>query len=246
MWLIKELGEVSIHSRMLVAKLTSKRQVARRQRIHAISKRHSGGQMGNYARTSTTSHLWTKRFEALNDIGSANAPVTEAPRETFILYKKPSESFVEVYYPFATDKKLADEYVNVYGHIRFGKILEDMDACAGNISYLQADDNNPNTRPLGVVTASVDRIDLLDKLLLDRDMVMRGNVSYVGTSSMEVSINLQSKHPETNQFYPLMLATFTMVALSGGKPVPVNKVVPSTEEEKFLFAVGEGLFSSQI
>lgn len=97
--------------------------------------------------------------------------------------------------PFSTDLALREQYINFYGNLRMGKILEDLDACAGtqpkksipratavltqnvgNVAHAHADDCNPNTRPLTIVTASVDRIDLLDKLLPDRDMRMTGKI----------------------------------------------------------------------
>ncbi len=102
---------------------------------------------------------------------------------------------------------------------------------------MHADDNNPNTRPLALVTASVERIDLLNKLFPDRDMRMTGRnsqiearyrgisllilesgcVAHVGRSSMEVRVELDAKDPATERFYPLVLATFTMVATFNGK-----------------------------
>jgi acyl-coenzyme A thioesterase 9 len=141
--------------------------------------------------------------------------------------------------PFSTDIVLREQYVNYHGGLRFGKILEDLDAMAGNIAHCHADDNNPTTRPLTIVTASVDRIDLLSKLLADRDMRMRGCVSHVGNSSMEVRVDVESFNPETKTFDPLILAHFTMVALWDGKPTPVNKLIPQTEHEKILFDHGE-------
>lgn len=59
-------------------------------------------------------------------------------------------------------------------NFRVGRLLEDLDAMAGNISYKHADDNNPNTRPLSIVTASVDSIDLLNELIPNRDLLMKG------------------------------------------------------------------------
>ena len=44
--------------------------------------------------------------------------------------KKPSDSFINVVYPFRSSKGLRDQYVNHYGDIRVGKILESMDALA--------------------------------------------------------------------------------------------------------------------
>jgi len=125
-------------------------------------------------------------------------------------------------------------------NIRFGKILEDLDACAGNIAFKHADDGNPKTRPLTIVTASVDHISLLHKLHADRDMKMEGAISYVGKSSMEVRLKVSFKEPTSqNSYEPYILATFTMVATFDGKASPVNRIVPETEDEKALFLLGE-------
>jgi acyl-coenzyme A thioesterase 9 len=88
--------------------------------------------------------------------------------------------------PFSKDESLRADYITYVGTIRVGRILEDLvgchgrligvtpfptlsrslpkDALAGTIAYKHCDDGNPSTRPLTIVTASVDRIDLLDKL----------------------------------------------------------------------------------
>lgn len=59
--------------------------------------------------------------------------------------------------PFKSDEDLWSQYVNPSGELRFGKILEDIDAFAGNISYFHCDDDDPETEPLTLVTASCDR-----------------------------------------------------------------------------------------
>jgi len=51
----------------------------------------------------------------------------------FLLDKKPSDSHVEVSLPLGTDLALREQYVNFYGNVRFEKLLEDLDACAGNV-----------------------------------------------------------------------------------------------------------------
>jgi hypothetical protein len=50
---------------------------------------------------------------------------------------------------------------NYIGEILIGKLLEDLDALAGNIAFLHCDDNNPDTRSLHVVTAAVDTIKMV-------------------------------------------------------------------------------------
>jgi acyl-coenzyme A thioesterase 9 len=205
--------------------------------------------LGHSTRTRVTTELWAKRLKTeqeqlqrLTQLMGDNVDLStvvgkEAP--SFLLDKTPAESAIEVNLPFSTDSVLREQYINFYGNLRVGKILEDLDACAGNIAYAHAEDNNPKTRPLTIVTASVDRIDLLNKLLPDRDMRMRGCVTHVGTSSMEIRIEVQSKDPTTESFYPLILATFSMVATFDGKPAPVNRLIPQTDMEKALFAQGE-------
>lgn len=186
------------------------------------------------SRTSITKLLWEKRREYFR---YKNELLKE---ERDVISKTPKESFNEVYYLFKSNEDLCNEYIDMYGTIRLGKILEDLDAMAGNIANIHADDNNPTTRPLNIVTASLDRIDLLSKMELNNDMKMSGCVSYAGRSSLEVRINLESFDHTNNRWQPLLLATFTMVALSNGKPVPINKIEPETETEKLLYQFGEG------
>ena len=62
--------------------------------------------------------------------------------------------------------------------------MEDLDALAGAISYKHTDDGKPDSSPLTIVTASVDRIDLLKPLGVC-DLRLSGHVTYVGYSSME-------------------------------------------------------------
>ena len=61
-------------------------------------------------------------------------------------------------YNFSSDQNLRDAYVDTLGDVLTGKLLEDLDALAGNVAFMHCDDNDPETRPLSLVTASVDRI----------------------------------------------------------------------------------------
>lgn len=55
---------------------------------------------------------------------------------------------------------------------------------AGAISYKHCDNGKPDSAPLTIVTASVDRIDLLKPWNI-RDLRLSGHITYVGYSSME-------------------------------------------------------------
>mmetsp|Transcript_15031 Transcript_15031/g.16718 ORF Transcript_15031/g.16718 Transcript_15031/m.16718 type:complete len:323 (+) Transcript_15031:744-1712(+) len=115
-----------------------------------------------------------------------------------------------------------------------------MDAMAGNVAHMHADDANPVTRPLTIVTASLARIDLLNKLLPDRDLKLSGRVIYVGRSSMEIQVSLDAvPEGQKDGLETLVNAYFTMVATYDGKAAPVNHLVPSCEEEQQLFNTGK-------
>eukprot|EP01114_Cavostelium_apophysatum_P021122 TRINITY_DN7277_c0_g1_i1.p1 TRINITY_DN7277_c0_g1~~TRINITY_DN7277_c0_g1_i1.p1 ORF type:complete len:431 (+),score=50.36 TRINITY_DN7277_c0_g1_i1:14-1306(+) len=188
-------------------------------------------------RTGITAKLWQERKkEQDKHIGIEG---NEAP--SFLVNKAPSDSYTEIHMPFSTDQNLQDQYLSAYGSVRMGRLLEDLDAMAGNIAFKHADDNNPKTRPLTIVTASVDSIHLIKRLHPQRDFVMKGSVTWVGKSSMEIEIRVESKDETTNQTITNVSAVFTMVARDAatGRAAHVNPLVPRTDEEKQRFAVGE-------
>lgn len=95
-----------------------------------------------------------------------------------------SDSYMEMYLPFKSSPPLLEEYIFVDGRIRTGKLLEDLDALAGVIAYKHIDNGDPEAPPVTVVTACVDRLDLLLPKAVE-DYKLLGHVTYVGTSSME-------------------------------------------------------------
>jgi len=115
------------------------------------------------------------------------------PAQTAVRAKAPSDSFCCVELPLKSDAELRDQYVSWRGSLRFAKILEDLDAFAGNVAFLHADDNNPATRAHTLVTAAVDRIDCRKPLVAGVDYLLTGNVSWTGRSSMRVSLSVGEK-----------------------------------------------------
>jgi acyl-coenzyme A thioesterase 9 len=112
--------------------------------------------------------LWAMRHESkerlglTDDLSTSTTQVTQAAAEALAEpkvpgnkeSKTPSESATSISYPFSTDEFLLETYINPWNEIRFGKILEDLDALAGNIAF-----NHVEGTPL-IVTAGVDRIRL--------------------------------------------------------------------------------------
>ena len=80
-----------------------------------------------------------------------------------------------------------ESYSDSHGDILIGKLLEDIDATAGNIAFKHCYDNNPQTRPLNIVTAAVDTIKMsqgVKSLPAHDDIVLSGEVytySYIHT-----------------------------------------------------------------
>lgn len=119
--------------------------------------------------------LWTARQEEKR---KATAQLDEINFEDA---RVPADSVTKIKYNFSSDKFLRERYRNPFGLMRFGKVLEDLDALAGNIAFKHVRDPT-----IEIVTASVDRILLNGLPDLIYDQSLSGKVTYVGTSSMEI------------------------------------------------------------
>lgn len=90
-----------------------------------------------------TNALWETRskiFERLLD------PPLDAPPQSELLTKTPSQSRTTILYNFSTDYILREQYRDPWNEVRIGKLLEDLDALAGTISVKVRTKNTP---PLG-------------------------------------------------------------------------------------------------
>jgi len=153
------------------------------------------------------------------------------------LVKSPAQTFLRVLLPFATDLNLRQQFVNKWGMLRVGKLLEELDAFAGNIAYKFIEDNGV-AAPIAIVTASFDRLDLLQRPLNAQvDLELRGMVTYAGASSMNIDIDLVRADTGT----PLIQAASTFVARDRktNKAVAVPKLRPTTENESRLYEAGK-------
>ncbi|KAI8994999.1 HotDog domain-containing protein [Pilobolus umbonatus] len=169
--------------------------------------------------------------------------------------KTMADSYIEAYLPLKSSPSLLDAYVGTDGNFRIGKIIEDFDALAGTISCKHTD-AFLGGQPITVVTASVDRMELLMPNSIE-DLKISGHVAYVGRSSMEVFVKLETVKnyslEDLNNTSPpdnflakptpntILFARFTMVATSSatGKPTRVNALTLLNEEERELMAFAE-------
>ena len=171
---------------------------------------------------------------SLHHSANTNDPKVDLSR----LVKSPAQTFLRVLLPFATDLNLRQQFVNKWGMLRVGKLLEELDAFAGNIAYKFIEDENGVAAPIAIVTASFDRLDLLQRPLNAQvDLELRGMVTYAGASSMNIDIDLVRADTGT----PLIQAASTFVARDRktNKAVAVPKLRPTTENESRLYVAGK-------
>lgn len=145
------------------------------------------------------------------------------------------------------------------------QILEDLDVFAGFIAYRHCDAGLPTPwSPVTIVTASVDRIFLRHgehRFPADRDVRCVGHVTWVGNSSMEVTVHvgtLEDGEPRSPDItassvrpqlvttvFPadrlILTALFTMVARDPARntAAPVNRLHLTAAAERQLFEAGE-------
>eukprot|EP01117_Protostelium_nocturnum_P007307 TRINITY_DN2612_c0_g1_i4.p1 TRINITY_DN2612_c0_g1~~TRINITY_DN2612_c0_g1_i4.p1 ORF type:complete len:419 (-),score=133.54 TRINITY_DN2612_c0_g1_i4:1255-2511(-) len=169
--------------------------------------------------------------------------------------RSPSTSHKSIKLDFAKNQTLRLNYMNPFGGVRIGFILEELDALAGRIAYSHALGNSsiisevivrPKNdepvkkmeSPITIVTASCERILLHSNLAIDKSLQMEGNVTWVGTSSMEVCIKVfQFKGEEKVE---VMQSFFNMVARDkSNKSSPLPPLLLNNDEERRLFAEGE-------
>ncbi|KAH6765774.1 Thioesterase/thiol ester dehydrase-isomerase superfamily protein [Perilla frutescens var. hirtella] len=184
--------------------------------------------------------LWETKssiFERLLD------PPLDAPPQTELLTKTPSQSRMTILYNFSTDYILREQYRDAWNEVRIGKLLEDLDALAGTISVKHCSDDDSTTRPLYLVTASVDKIVIKKPISVDADLKIDGAVTWVGRSSIKIQLDVTQTSPETADptDSTALTANFIFVArdYKTGKAAPVNRIVPETEREKLLYEAAE-------
>src|SRR5580765_5987539 len=85
-----------------------------------------------------------------------------------------------------------------------------------------------------VVTASIDHLDFLVPVRVGDIVILRSSVNRVFNTSMEVGVKVwvENYHTETNRHVSSAYLTFVAVDGTGGRRLPVARVIPETDEEK--------------
>lgn len=173
--------------------------------------------------TPVTKALWKERMLKRSEGGSRGVPppMDRAPEAQAVQYS------------FRDDVEMLENYRNPWNKMRMGRILEDLDSLAGNIAFAHCDDGDAATLPPLLVTAAVERIRLLRPMHLEHNMTMSGQVVHTGTSSLDIRIAVQQEDATA----PSLVSLFTFVARDpvNGAAVPVNRLVPQTEQQQTWF-----------
>src|SRR5699024_2036165 len=121
---------------------------------------------------------------------------------------------------------------NNHGTLFGGKLMSYIDDIA-SISAMR------HARSL-VVTASTDSVDFLAPVSTKESVCLESFVTWAGTSSMEIFVKAIAENLITGERNIAATAFLTFVAINeDGKPVPVPRVIPGTEEEKYVYNTAE-------
>ncbi|CAG7823644.1 unnamed protein product [Allacma fusca] len=157
--------------------------------------------------------------------------------------RRMKDSYESAVIPITSNSDLRDRYINSHGTVRIGRLFEDLDIFAGHCCYRHI--LNPKSQgmpnPYSCVTALVDSIQFKSNTISTaEDIRLSGHVSWVGRSSLEISILVDQKN-DKGSWKPITEALFVFVArdpMNQGAAF-VNPLVGDTEEEKKFILEGE-------
>jgi acyl-CoA hydrolase len=114
---------------------------------------------------------------------------------------------------------------NNFGNVLGGTIMHLVDVAGAMAAMRHA------RRP--VVTASVDSFQFLHPVRIGHLIVLRSSVNRVFRTSIEAGVHVETENLVTGERVHTCSAYLTFVALdSGGRPAPVEPVIPETGDEK--------------
>ncbi|PPQ69355.1 hypothetical protein CVT25_004747 [Psilocybe cyanescens] len=187
--------------------------------------------------------LWSETLLNATSKPAALDEAKELKDDTPLAPRNMHESYSELVLPFGSSSQLLEQYTNASGGIRTGKLMEHLDSLAGSIAYKHM--LGPSVKKIQgsgfyIVTASVDRLDMLSPLDPTRDLRLSGQVIYTGHSSMEVAVKMES----TGKGLPdetVLIGRFSMVCRNSTthRARKVNPLILATSEERGLHELGE-------
>jgi acyl-CoA hydrolase len=124
-----------------------------------------------------------------------------------------------------TSQIMMPQHANVLGHVFGGVILSMMDTTAAVAAMRHARTT--------CVTVSIDRVDFREPIQIAELVVMKASVNFVGTTSMEVGVRVETEHLLTGHRRHTNSCYLTFVAVDAdGRPVRVPPLIPETPDEQ--------------
>src|SRR5687768_11249854 len=121
---------------------------------------------------------------------------------------------------------------NVLGHVFGGVVLSMVDTTAAVSAMRHA--RTP------CVTVSVDRIDFREPIRIGELLTMKASVNFVGTTSMEVGVRVETENLLTGERRHTNSCYLTFVAIDkSGRPTKVAPITPETADEERRFAAAK-------
>jgi uncharacterized protein (TIGR00369 family) len=114
---------------------------------------------------------------------------------------------------------------NPAGNVHGGVIMKLIDTAAGVAAIRHARAN--------AVTASVDRLDFYHPVFVGDFVTLRASVNFVGRTSMEVGVRVESENLLTGERLHTSTAYLTYVSLdTNGKPLTLPPLIPETDTQR--------------
>src|SRR5687768_5184290 len=123
-----------------------------------------------------------------------------------------------------TSELMMPHHANNLGHVFGGVMLSMMDKTAAVAAFRHCRKN--------VVTASIDRVDFREPILVGDLVVMKASVNFVGRTSMEVGVRVEAEELLTGRRRHTNSCYLTFVAVdTNGRPIEIPGVVAETPDQ---------------
>jgi len=189
-----------------------------------------------------TSQTISARGQSVDNLEIAasycNAQSALKENETDVFGKKRTDdSWLELYIPFSEHKSLRENMSKADGvNMRYGKLFEILDALASDVAYRHI--GTELASKIAIVTAGVDSLKANAEISLQDDLKLQGYLTYVGRSSMEVTIDMISVNASGDEI-SVGNTQFIMVARGDKGAHPVPGLLITNEEAKKAFTIGQ-------
>jgi len=143
----------------------------------------------------------------------------------------PESGFVQCLIPFDTISSLQNDYRLLHtNRMRYGKLLELLDYLSA-LSASRFNKLSPKSKSATFVTASVDNIEI--KIIdLKNPLIINSYPTWVGTSSMEIRMDLFSNRNLTDEAF--LGSAFFMYVMRDGSDYSKKKLISPLKTDKIL------------